>query len=102
MVILRHLVGREHYLTQLLKQVVSREGSFPVMRFMKLSDTERREQAQIEPCRSHELRRTFVTSLLEAGIDINTTRQLVDHTDIQATARYDLRDEKARKKASRR
>jgi site-specific recombinase XerD len=35
---------------------------------------------------------------LEAGIDINTTRQLVGHTDIQTTARYDLRDEKVQKK----
>jgi len=59
----------------------------------------RAEQAQIQPCRPHDLRRTFVTSLLEARIDINTTRQLVGHTDIQTTARYDLRDEKSQKKA---
>jgi len=62
----------------------------------------RAEQAQISPCRPHDLRRTFVTSLLEAGIDINTTRQLVGHTDIQTTARYDLRDEKSQKKAMQR
>ncbi|MFK5948860.1 MAG: hypothetical protein QM500_08855 [Methylococcales bacterium] len=34
----------------------------------------------------------------EAGIDINTTRQLVGHTDIQTTTRYDLRDEKSQKR----
>ncbi len=60
---------------------------------------QRAEQAQIASCRPHDLRRTFVTQLLEAGIDINTTRQLVGHTDIQTTARYDLRDEKSQKKA---
>jgi site-specific recombinase XerD len=61
--------------------------------------TQRAEQAQIGNCRPHDLRRTFVTQLLEAGIDINTTRQLAGHTDIQTTARYDLRDEKSQKKA---
>ena len=59
----------------------------------------RAEQAGIEPCRPHDLRRTFVTQLLESGVDINTTRQLVGHTDIQTTARYDLRDEKSHKRA---
>ena len=62
---------------------------------------QRADQAQIEPIRPHDLRRTFVTQLLEAGIDINTTRQLVGHTDIQTTARYDLRDQKTQRKAMR-
>jgi len=62
----------------------------------------RAEQAKIEPCRPHDLRRTFVTHLLESGIDINTARQLAGHSDIQTTARYDLRDEKQQKRALRR
>ncbi len=62
----------------------------------------RAEQAKIDACRPHDLRRTFVTQLLEAGIDINTTRQLAGHTDIQTTARYDLRDDKSQKKALQR
>jgi len=62
---------------------------------------QRAEQAKIEPCRPHDLRRTFVTHLLEAGIDINTARQLAGHSDIQTTARYDLRDEKSQKRALR-
>jgi len=62
---------------------------------------QRAEQAKIEPCRPHDLRRTFVTHLLEAGIDINTARQLAGHSDIQTTARYDLRDERQQKKALR-
>jgi len=59
----------------------------------------RAEQAKIELCRPHDLRRTFVTQLLEAGVDINTTRQLAGHSDIQTTARYDLRDVKSQKRA---
>ena len=59
----------------------------------------RAEQAKIETCRTHDLRRTFVTQLFEAGIDINTTRQLVGNADIQTTAKYDLRNAKSQKKA---
>jgi integrase/recombinase XerD len=62
----------------------------------------RSEQAGIEPIRPHDLRRTFVTQLLEAGVDINTARQLVGHTDIQTTARYDCRDQKTQQKAVKR
>jgi len=59
----------------------------------------RAKQAGIQPCRPHDLRRTFVTTLLEAGIDLNTTRQLAGHIDMQTTARYDLRDEKTQRNA---
>ena len=60
---------------------------------------QRAEQAQIGSVRPHDLRRTFVTQLLEAGVDLNTTRQLAGHQDIQTTARYDFRSEKNQKKA---
>ena len=63
---------------------------------------QRSEQAKIEHVRPHDLRRTFVTQLLDAGVDINTTRQLVGHSDIQTTARYDCRDQKAQKRAIKR
>ncbi len=56
-------------------------------------------EAKIDNCSPHDLRRTFVTRMLESGIDINTVRQLAGHSDIQTTARYDLRDEKEQKKA---
>lgn len=63
---------------------------------------QRSKQAKIERVRPHNLRRTFVTQLLDAGVDINTTRQLVGHTDIQTTARYDCRDQKNQQRAVRR
>ena len=59
-------------------------------------------EAKIEHCTPHDFRRTFVTRLLESGVDINTVRQLAGHSDIQTTARYDLRDEKEQKRAMKR
>ncbi len=59
----------------------------------------RTEAAGISNISPHDLRRTFVTQLLVAGVDLNTTRQLAGHADIQTTARYDLRDEKHQRKA---
>jgi site-specific recombinase XerD len=59
----------------------------------------RATQAKLGHVRPHDLRRTFVTRLLEAGVDINTTRQLAGHSDIQTTARYDFRDSKVQKRA---
>ena len=63
---------------------------------------QRSEQAKIDRVRPHDLRRTFVTQLLDAGVDINTTRQLVGHTDIQTMARYDCRDQKSQRRAVKR
>ncbi len=56
--------------------------------------------AAIPPFTPHDLRRTFITDLLEQGIDINTVRQLAGHSDISTTIRYDKRDEQWQKQAS--
>jgi len=50
-------------------------------------------------CRPHDLRRTYVTWLLQAGVDLNTVRQMVGHSSIETTARYDLRDDEAMRRA---
>lgn len=62
---------------------------------------QRAAQAQIGKVRPHDLRRTFVTRLLEAGVDLNITRQLAGHQDIETTARYDCRDQKSQQRAVR-
>jgi integrase/recombinase XerD len=40
----------------------------------------------------HDLRRTFITRLLEQKVDINTVRQMAGHADISTTTIYDKRD----------
>jgi site-specific recombinase XerD len=59
----------------------------------------RAREAGIEPCSPHDLRRTFVTRLLEQGVDLNTTRQLAGHEQIQTTLIYDCRSTKSQKRA---
>ncbi|EGP1633349.1 site-specific integrase [Salmonella enterica] len=48
----------------------------------------------------HDMRRTFITRLLEQGVDINTVRQLSGHSDISTTTRYDYRGEEMKISAS--
>ncbi len=50
----------------------------------------------------HDMRRTFITRLLEQGVDINTVRQLAGHSDISTTTRYDCRGESMKVSASKR
>ncbi|MDI9222661.1 site-specific integrase [Pantoea sp. EA-12] len=50
----------------------------------------------------HDMRRTFITRLLEQGVDINTVRQLAGHSDISTTASYDHRGDQAKVMASQR
>ncbi len=50
----------------------------------------------------HDMRRTFITRLLEQGVDINTVRQLAGHKDISTTTRYDHRGDVTKVLASKR
>ncbi|TAL46356.1 MAG: site-specific integrase [Methylovulum sp.] len=60
---------------------------------------DRAKQAGIAHCSPHDLRRTFVTRLLEQGVDFNTASQLAGHENIQTTALYDRRHVKAQRQA---
>lgn len=47
----------------------------------------------------HDLRRSFVSGLLDAGVDLSSVQTLVGHSSPTTTARYDRRPEEVQRRA---
>jgi site-specific recombinase XerD len=59
----------------------------------------RAADAHVQAITPHDLRRTFISNLLDAGVDLSTSSELAGHTDPRTTKRYDRRGEATRKQA---
>lgn len=78
------------------KRIVTRRMSEQgVMRALQ----RRGEKAGIAPFSPHDLRRTFISNLLDAGADLVTVSQLAGHASPSSTSRYDRRGEEAKRQA---
>lgn len=62
--------------------------------------TQRCADAGVEHVRLHDLRRTWVGEMLDAGADIVTVATLAGHSDVRTTQRYDRRPSAVRRAAA--
>jgi len=61
----------------------------------------RAEEAGVPPFTPHDMRRTYISTLLDRGVDLSIVSKLVGHASGPAvTARYDRRDERAKHAAA--
>ncbi|MBD2666710.1 tyrosine-type recombinase/integrase [Richelia sinica] len=59
----------------------------------------RGQESGVENFSAHDFRRTFISELLDSGVDIVTVQRLAGHTSPELTSRYDRRGEETKRQA---
>jgi len=62
----------------------------------------RAEEAGISTFSPHDMRRSFVSDLIDSGADLSVTQRLAGHSSITTTAGYDRRPEARKREAAER
>ena len=82
---------------------VRQTGEMPLTRMSGASIAyilrKRQEESGLDEFSPHDLRRTMVTVMLDAGVDVFTVQRLAGHADASTTAKYDHRGERAKRQA---
>ena len=59
------------------------------------------KRAKVADFTPHDLRRTFITTLLEKGADVLAVSKLAGHASVQTTSRYDKRGDDSKRNATK-
>ncbi len=99
------LVHRGRQLGPPLFTRISKSGKVSIKRLsaqaIYLILQNRQKQAGIAPFSPHDIRRTTITDMLSADVDVLTVSAIAGHASADTTRRYDKRGDESKREAAR-